>query len=61
MGLIFKKLDQVARGSGEDAMGRTISYLFAMHKAICRQVLTQRAILLLECLLFFERARYVVV
>ena len=46
----------VARASAEDAMGRTIAYLFAMHKAICRQVLTQRAILLLECLLFFKRA-----
>ena len=30
-------------------MGRTLAYLFAMNKAICRQVLTQRTILLLEC------------
>jgi hypothetical protein len=42
-------------------MGRTLAYLFAMHKAICRHELTQRAILLLECFLFFKRARYVVV
>ena len=42
-------------------MGRTIAYLFAMHKATCRHVLTQRAILLLECLLYIKRARCVIV
>ena len=35
-------------------MCRTITYLFAMHKATCRHVLTQRAILLRECLLLHQ-------
>ena len=43
------------RGSAEDAMCRTITYLFAMQKATCRHVLTQRAILLRECLLYIKR------
>ncbi len=42
-------------------MGRTIAYLFAMHKATCRQVPTQRAILLLETLLDIKSARCVIV
>jgi proteasome accessory factor A len=48
-------------GTAEDAMGRTLAYLFAMHKSICRQMLTQRAILLPVSLLFLKRARYVLV
>ena len=42
-------------------MRRTIAYLFVMHKAICRHVLTQRTILLLECLLYIKRVRCVIV